>query len=107
MTDVNEIKAFLYDNTLKAVPALGLAMLKHAVLLVLYEAYISDVENLSDSSLRMWEMSEWLGIEKLEGDRVNPVHPILVRLQAEGCVEQVKRGRWQITEEGISVVESA
>ena len=98
------------DNTRNDFASYGLEILKRAVLLVLYEQYVSG------TYLTIKEIGEQLDIRPLERDTNRPrgkyahmnglTHGILAHLLDDGQVEWLgERGLWQITEAGISVIE--
>ena len=82
------------------------SMKKWAVLRVLYEVYQNDPEK---PFLRLRDLRKRPGIPFVGAakDRNSLVHGVLIQLWDEACVEPISRGRWQITDEGISSVEIA
>ena len=102
------------ENTRNAFASYGLEILKRAVLLVLYEQYVSGPSHRR--SLTIKEIGEQLDIRPLERDTNRPrgkyahmnglTHGILAHLFDDDQVEWLgEKGLWQITEGGISVIE--
>ena len=88
----------------------SLEKLKEAVLLGLYEDY------LSGKPSQIAEIYRWLGIERIifKGEYDQLIHGVLVRLRKKrkalhsadpGTVYACQDGEWEITEEGISAIE--
>ena len=89
----------------------SLEKLKKAVLLGLYEDYQSGKPS------QIAEIYEWLGIKriKFKGSYDQLIHGVLVRLREKGnarhqadpgTVYACQVGEWEITEEGISVIQA-
>ena len=102
------------ENTRNAFASYGLEILKRAVLLVLYEQYVSGPSHRR--SLTIKEIGEQLDIRPLERDTNRPrgkhaymnglTQGILAHLLDDDQVEWLgERGLWQIKEAGISVIE--
>ena len=102
------------ENTRNAFASYGLEILKRAVLLVLYEQYVSGPSQRRFLTIK--EIGEQLDIRPLERDTNRPrgkyahmnglTHGILAHLLDDEQVEWLgERGLWQITAAGISVIE--
>ena len=101
-------------NTRNAFAFHGLEILKRAVLLLLYEQYVSGPSHRQ--SLTIKEIGEQLDIRPLEEDTNRPrgkhaymnglTQGILAHLLDKKLVKWLgKNGLWQITEKGVSVIE--
>ena len=102
------------DNTRNAFASYGLEILKRAVLLVLYEQYVSGPSHRRFLTIK--EIGEQLDIRPLERDTNRPrgkhaymnglTQGILAHLLDKEQVEWLgEKGLWQITEKGVSVIE--
>ena len=93
------------DHTRKTYAAFGVEILKIAVLDVLYEHAVSG----SPGFLRQDEIRERLGIPRtkpIAGKRVNRLTAgVLEHLKEAKCVKYNKKGGWQITPDGVSLIE--
>ena len=102
------------ENTRNEFASYGLEILKRAVLLVLYEQYVSGPSHKRFLTIK--EIGEQLDIRPLQRDTNRPrgkyvhmnglTHGILAHLLDHKQVKWLKeKGRWQITEAGVSVIE--
>ena len=90
------------ENTRDTYAFHGLEILKRAVLEVLYQQQ-KDAEKLRvQSSLRPTDIRERLDLPR----RSTLIHEILMHIKADGHAEWLgSNGRWDITENGISLIE--
>lgn len=102
------------DKTRNEFASYGLEILKRSVLLVLYEQYVSGPSHRRFLTIK--EIGEQLDIRPLERDTNRPrgkhaymnglTQGILAHLLDDKQVEWLgEKGLWQITEDGISVIE--
>ena len=90
------------ENTRNTYAAYGLEILKRAVLEVLYQQQKDAEELHGQSSLRPTDIRERLDLPR----RGTLIHEILMHIKADGHVEWLgSNGRWDITENGIKVIE--
>lgn len=93
------------QNTRKTFASYGLEILKQAVLPVFYEHAVSR----TPAFLRHDEIRERLGIPRtkpIAGKRLNRLTAgVLEHLKEAKCVKYNKKGGWQITDEGVSIIE--
>ena len=90
------------ENTRNTYASYGLEILKRAVLEVLYQQQKDTEELRAQSSLRPTDIRERLDLPR----RGTLIHEILMHLKADGHVEWLgSNGRWDITENGIKVIE--
>ena len=90
------------DNTRNEFASYGLAILKRSVLLVLYEERVS--QSGYRRFMRLKQVRERLGIQQVIG-KGDLVRSILDHLIDDGYVEYTPTDRWEITPEGVLVIE--
>ena len=79
----------------------ALEVLKRATLQVLYEQHVKGIQYLGIKEVR-----ERLGIPPSPGRHPNDmICHFLLHLEADGYAEHTPRDRWQITPEGVSLIE--
>lgn len=97
-------------KNLNAFASHGLEILKHSVLLVLYQAHLETPSHFSESKLlSQKEIREHLGLQHV-GEANDLIRGVLEYLKVEKYVEHdfwAIRGQWRITKLGISVIEES
>ena len=90
------------ENTRNTYATYALEILKRAVLEVLYQEQKNAEKKWGQSSLRPTDIRERLDLPR----RGTLIHEILMHIKADGHVEWLgTNGRWNITENGIKVIE--
>ena len=94
------------DNARNTFASYGLEILKHSVLLVLYQAYLETPSHLSNSkTLSQKKIREHLGLQRV-GVANDLILGILEYLKKEKTVEYAAgEDYWSITKKGVSVIE--
>lgn len=98
-------------KNLNVFAAHGLEILKHSVLLVLYE--LTDVHErtpyASGRILRQGQISHLLGIPYIQNPSGNVnslIQGVLDQLKHDKCAHHYNNQGWAITEKGVSMIES-
>ena len=99
------------NNTRNAFASYGLEILKRSVLLVLYEQHVSG--SPEKRFLSMKEICQWIDLPVPNARHKHSlIHGILLYLREDRSVVylpeygSVEKDQWQITEEGVSLIEA-
>ena len=86
------------ENTRNAFASYGLEILKRAALLVLYDAR-------DEGLIKQDAVRKRLGIPNIDSKHKALIYGILMHLKADGYAHHKVRRGWQITEQGVSIIE--